>query len=214
MANITEKLNVGDEVYVNTKYNYLLAKVVKKTPAGKVDVAWGDSNKRFRADGTLDSADRFDRDRYHLDHLTVPERQAEMAKEQRARVAVDKIRAIEPEQRLRAEWGQESLQKEVDRLQGLLDEAKMAVRAISHPSHAELYGEPSLEEKLQEEGFVLDSSSDAAQIWANAKRNASIWVIISHEEGTFSITDGKVTDGGASLAELVERLDAFTKEVA
>ena len=124
---------VGQQVYIvrsgSWECHYSKGTVTKVTPAGAVDVKVGDSDPiRFR-DGQSVKQGFSRAGAYWLDKVTIEEREAALAKEQRSKEAVAKIRAIEVHQ-VRHQWGKDSLMEEVNRLQAQLDAARAAVEAI------------------------------------------------------------------------------------
>lgn len=128
-------LKVGDKVFLahmgGWSTSYRIGTVVKITPKGLVDIDTGLATpRRFRADGKeLGGSDRFPT---FIDSMEYTERVAWLEQKKRAAIAANLICAVTANQEGKplATWGKEYLQKEVDRLQELLDIARQAVEAI------------------------------------------------------------------------------------
>jgi len=125
---------VGEQLYVACGHgmypnSYVVGTVTKVTPSGMCDVQIGAcaEPRRFNAAGRC-MAKFSERD--YLDDIPFETRKAMLAEEQRAEVAAALVGAIAAERNVNARWGKEGLQKEVERLQQLLDEARRSVEAI------------------------------------------------------------------------------------
>ncbi len=122
---------VGKTVYVKTRYSILPGTVVKVTPKGSTDVKFASSGsiKRFSPEGEMVPADRWAQ--HYL--LTDEKAAAELAYEQEKATlikAANAISAVTTERGVNYQWGLDGLQKEVERLQGLLDAAKTLVAEV------------------------------------------------------------------------------------
>ena len=132
----TESLQVGQQVYVEAPVGeryYTLMTVIKKTPAGKVDLQRESYDpERFRADGYKEEGYSYTRayNRERIDdEMSVVNRTEWLAALTRTKAAHAAIRTIAPLDLSR--WpDKQSLAAEVARLQGLLDTARALVEAI------------------------------------------------------------------------------------
>lgn len=117
---------VGDRVYIK-KYRwahemqYLKGEITKITPSGLTDVKTGTVTRRFSSAGREQSAGSGRA--WRIDDMPFEERRAELRKRGQIESVVVAINYITPLD-VKPEWGLEKLDKEIERLQGLLDEAK------------------------------------------------------------------------------------------
>lgn len=121
---------IGKRVYVKTRYTVIAGEVVKITPSGKVDVKYPSGTVvRFNPDGEATPADRWNRVALLSDEDAVKELAYEEKKNKLIKVS-NAIREVAPTPGVNHMWGAGSLQKEIDRLQGLLDVAKAAIAEV------------------------------------------------------------------------------------
>lgn len=131
----TPIFKVGDPIYVvhpgSWNVSYHKSVIAKVTPSGMIDVGTGDYITRYGTNGyEMGSASSRHRRKYLDVALTVEQRDAALAQEQRANVAAGKIREISGSERVLGTWGKENLMKEVERLEVLLRNARETVEAI------------------------------------------------------------------------------------
>jgi len=121
---------IGKTVYVKTRYSILPGTVVKVTPKGSTDVKFASGTiKRFSTDGEMKPQDRWSPQYLLTDEKAV----AELAYEQKKATlikAANAICAVTVERGVNYNWGADGLQKEVERLQALLDVAKTLVAEV------------------------------------------------------------------------------------
>lgn len=127
-----DKPVAGKQIYLarpgNWDTHFTIATIVKVHPSGMMDVQIGGCEPmRFLANGKKQGGGYRD---YYLDNVTFDERAALLATEQREREAVAAINAVAPESGVNRKWGKDGLQREVARLQELLNAAQAKVDAI------------------------------------------------------------------------------------
>jgi|HubBroStandDraft_3_1064219.scaffolds.fasta_scaffold197518_1 hypothetical protein len=136
----------GNEIYIRqggSSRSFIKAVVVKITPKGFMDVTWGTLSepRRFNPDGY--EVSQFKSSRYYLMTLdlqmTVPERDAYLAKEQRGRIANNAVRELV------AGVGDycfkpEDLNRVLDKLQADLNAARALVAEINGPCEPKFFG--------------------------------------------------------------------------
>ena len=127
-------MQIGDRVFVSrsSSWNmrYMPGKVFKITPSGMVDILINGSMAPTRFRNGREIGGSFLGYFLVLDHLPYEEREALIAKEDRAKAAAAAINAIKPEERVQHTWSKELMVEEVLKLQMKLDEAKNAVDTI------------------------------------------------------------------------------------
>lgn len=131
-------MKVGDKIFVarsgSWETHYTSCEVVKITPKGLVDVKLGSTEIRFKLKTAQYSLGEqyggSEYTRYWIDATPYAEREAFLASEGRARVAVSLIKEIYSATGVNLKWGKDGLEKEVARLQEMLNKAKEAVEAI------------------------------------------------------------------------------------
>ena len=124
---------VGDPIYIcrsgSWDTHYTKGTIVKVTPAGMVDVQVGTLEPmRFRPDGKLQGKKGFRAE--YLDTISFAEREAIMAKNNRARAAENAISDIKVQGNVNFHWGAVSMTEELNRLEALITAARAKVEAI------------------------------------------------------------------------------------
>lgn len=122
---------VGKKVYVQTKYNLIEATVVKVTPKGFTDVKYDhcDAVRRFNPEGELVPQDKWS-GVYLLSDEKALQALAWETKKKALIKASQALGQVHAEQRINYQWGKENLQKEIDKLRGLLDAAQQAINEV------------------------------------------------------------------------------------
>lgn len=123
---LTDGMKVGDKIHVCSYDRYMEGVITKVTPAGLVDVRCGEHTRRYKADGSLHGAQKWERGQ--LDNVSFDQRKAIIASEQRAYMARVQVSLIKAE--VGRYSGKTELCDELDRLQGQIDAARQLIAEI------------------------------------------------------------------------------------